>query len=465
MSVHVAISELIGHVVEQYKLVERIHVGNHGVVYRAINMFAPSSSCGRDRRSDRAIKVIPKSSSVQSCLEIDLHNVMSDHPNVITMEDAFEDEDYYFLVLELCPGGDLFTKIWNERVYQNNDELVRSTFVQILDAVQACHAANVYHRDLKPQNILCNKDGSEVYLCDFGMGECRWISREFGSGTLNYMSPECLGDDIGRRPYSNIHHDIWALGVVLVNLITASYPWTKATTADDDFSDYLHDPEFLLDKFDISEGANDILRKMFVLNPMGRINLPELRAAILDLHSFFRPSRVPTDQADESEDINDVEFPLCVVEEEELIKDIDEFYIFPSADRNCTPVKPIEQPLDLDFKSIDAIVRSFGVDTDLNESPVCSRSSSASSISSDDSDDWDSDEDDDSDGPVTPPAIIPGYDIAGAEVNVYEGIFMEELRERIVALPKLSETSTKAAPSPRAQDSFAMEDSVAVGLA
>ncbi|KAI0372014.1 kinase-like protein, partial [Pilatotrama ljubarskyi] len=288
MSDSVAIPDLIGHVVEQYKLVERIHAGDQSVIYRAINTFAPSSSSGRDRRSDRAIKVIPKSSSVQGCSEIDLHTVMSNHKNVITMEDAIDGDDYYYLILELCPGGDLFTKIWDERVYQQNDELVRSTFVQIVDAVQACHTANVYHRDLKPQNILCSEDASEVYLCDFGMGGCRPISREFGSGTLNYMSPECHGDDIGRRPYSNVHHDIWALGVVLVNMITAAYPWAKASTADDDFSDYLYNPEFLLDKFNISEGANDILRKIFAMNPLGRISLSELRAAILGLGTFFR---------------------------------------------------------------------------------------------------------------------------------------------------------------------------------
>lgn len=185
----IASSNLIGHVVEQYKFVELIHAGPHGVIYRAIDMNAPSSSHGRDVGSDRAIKVISKHGLNLGALEVGLHSRVSAHANVITMEDAFEDDDYYFLVLDLCPGGDLFTQIWEQGAYHHNDERVRTAFVQLVDAVEACHAASVYHRDLKPENILCNEDGSEVYLCDFGLGRGRPISREFGSGSLNYMSP------------------------------------------------------------------------------------------------------------------------------------------------------------------------------------------------------------------------------------------------------------------------------------
>ncbi|KAI0777738.1 kinase-like domain-containing protein, partial [Trametes elegans] len=287
MSAPTTIPNLVGHLVEPYKLVELLRGGSHSAVYRAIDLSTASSSSGRDRRNDRAIKVLPKSDAVAGSLEIGLHSLVSGHPNIITMEDAFEDEDYYYVVLDLCPGGDLHTKIWDEHLFDHNDELVRSAFLQIVDSVEACHAASVYHRDIKPENILCSEDGSKVYLCDFGLARGRPISREFGSGTTNYMSPECLAEDIGRMPYTNARHDIWALGVVLVNMITASHPWSRASTEDDQFYDYLCDPNFLLEKFDISEGANDILRRIFVLNPMGRITLPELRASILELGSFF----------------------------------------------------------------------------------------------------------------------------------------------------------------------------------
>ncbi|EIW55655.1 kinase-like protein, partial [Trametes versicolor FP-101664 SS1] len=284
----------------RYQILNLLGAGSYGAVYRARERLPESG-----KFVPRAIKVISKHGRRLGALEIGLHSLVSDHANVITMEEAFEDEDNYFLVLDLCPGGDLFSQIWEQDAYRHNDERVRTAFVQLVDAVEACHATNVYHRDLKPENILCNEDGSEVYLCDFGLGRGRPISREFGSGSLNYMSPgvylcfqmlrtsqltclsECLGEDLGCRPYSNVRHDIWALGVVLFNMITAEHPWGKASTEDDQFSDFLHNPEFFLDHFDISEGANTILRSIFTLNPMGRTTLPELRAAILALGSFF----------------------------------------------------------------------------------------------------------------------------------------------------------------------------------
>ncbi|KAI0674366.1 kinase-like domain-containing protein, partial [Trametes maxima] len=279
--------DLAGYACDRYQFVELICAGNYGAVYRAADTTAPSSSSGRDRRTDRAIKVVPKDDETFGALEIDLHRRVSHHPHVVTLVNAFEEEDYYFLVLDIHPS-DLHTKIWGEHAYDNDDERVRVTFLQIVDAVEACHAAGVYHHDLKPGNILCNEDGSKAYLCDFGMSSDLPINREFGSGTLSYMSPECLGEDIGCMPYSNVRHDIWALGIILINMITGSQPWTKASTADDQFCDYLHTPTFLLDNFDVSEGASDILRKVLVLNPMGRIGLAELRAAIVALPSFFR---------------------------------------------------------------------------------------------------------------------------------------------------------------------------------
>ncbi|KAI0635231.1 kinase-like domain-containing protein [Trametes polyzona] len=446
MSAPVALANLVGHVVEPYKLVELIHAGTGAAIYRAINLAAPSSSHGRDLHSDRAVKVVPKDGPVLGALEIGLHNLVSDHPNVVTMYDAFEDEDYYFIVLDLCVSGDLHTKIFDECVYHHNDALVRSAFLQIVDAVEACHAANVYHRDLKPENILCNEDGSEVYLCDFGMGSSRPISREFGCGTSSYMSPECLGEDLGHRPYSNTHHDIWALGVILVNMITQSYPWTRATTNDDQFSQYLHNPRFFLDNFDISEGANTILRSIFVLNPMGRITLPQLRAAILELDSFFRPRDSPEDVTEVTEDIDDTVFSLFVVDEdgEEVDIDEEELYIYSTPDRFCAPAKPFAQPLELDLLSVDAAVRSFFVGSDDDALPVIPR---LTSVSSDESDD-----EDDGDLPITPGATTPIYDVGVAEVNVYEGSFTGELRGTVLPPPKWSETSSKAALSPVAMD-------------
>lgn len=255
---------------------------------------------------------------------------------------------------------------------------------------------------------------------------------------------ECLGDDLGRSPYSNIHHDTWALGVVLFNIITASSPWDKATTGDEQFSDYLHNPNFFLDNFDISEGANTILRNIFVLNPMGRTSLSELRAAILGVDSFFRPDQSPSGAVDGSEDVDDVVFSLIITDEDEekSAVDVEELYIFPSSDHLCAPVKPFREPLEMDILALDAAVRSFFTETEDEATlSTCLRSTSTSSSGSDDSDD-------DSDLPITPGCFAPFDAVTITEVNVYEGRFTEALgTENVIASPKWTQSSSKPALS------------------
>ena len=114
---------------------------------------------------------------------------MSDHPNVVRMHEAFEDKDYVYMVLDYCPGGDLFGKICEEKIYYRNDDLVKKVFLQLLEAVHACHRKRIFHRDLKPENILVNEDGSEVYISDFGLATTNQVSETFGCGSSYYMSP------------------------------------------------------------------------------------------------------------------------------------------------------------------------------------------------------------------------------------------------------------------------------------
>ena len=141
-----------------------------------------------------AIKVLRKEGLSPSAAkrvrrEVSAHRKMSDHPNVVSMLDAFEDREYVYIVLDYCPGGDLFGKIVDEARYFRNDELAKSVFLQVLDAVEACHLKGIYHRDLKPENILVSEDGAKVYLSDFGLATGNQVSETFGCGSSYYMSP------------------------------------------------------------------------------------------------------------------------------------------------------------------------------------------------------------------------------------------------------------------------------------
>ncbi|EKM56910.1 uncharacterized protein PHACADRAFT_183478 [Phanerochaete carnosa HHB-10118-sp] len=282
----------------RYQLRKLLGSGTYGVVYGAIDLTTCNSPISNSPRKPRryAIKVLRKdalSSSAAQRLrrEVAAHRRMSDHPNVVPLHDSFEDKEFVYIVLDYCPGGDLFGKIVDEKLYFKNDALVKSVFLQLLDAVEACHMSGIYHRDLKPENILANEDGTQIYLADFGLASGSKVSTTFGCGSSYYMSPvclaECIGKEVGYMPYSNTTNDIWALGVILVNMVTSRTPWSKALTTDDCFCDFMLHEEYLREMLPISEGANAIFRRIFVLEPSQRITLSELRQAVFELDTFF----------------------------------------------------------------------------------------------------------------------------------------------------------------------------------
>ena len=289
----------------RYKLVKMLGSGTYGVVYKALDLEVDPEL----QSPYRAMKIIRKAGRGPKELaiirrEVALHSVVSDHPNIVGLHDAYDDENYFYITLDYCDGGDLFEQISEKEVYLYNDELLRSAFVSLIDAVQACHDARIAHRDLKPENVLTSKDGSEVYLADFGLASDKRMMDDFGTGTTIYMAPgkltaplspkhvahyiltctECFGP----VEYCPRASDVWALGIILINMVSCTHPWQKASIKDSSFARFLNDPDYLLDTLPISESAHDILTSILTANPLRRTTLPELRRMVLSTKSFFR---------------------------------------------------------------------------------------------------------------------------------------------------------------------------------
>ncbi|KZT20406.1 kinase-like protein [Neolentinus lepideus HHB14362 ss-1] len=317
VNVSSSIPDFTGKVIDngRLKLLEVIGTGAYGVVYNAFE----TSSTGRSPRY--AVKCLlkdlpPKQRKFQA-REIALHTFVSVHPNILTMHGTYEEDHYIYLILDLCPGGDLFGAITERHVYYRNDLLLKKAFLQLLDAVQWCHDHNIFHRDLKPENILCSEDGSRLYLSDFGLATRDTISRDFGCGSSYYMSPECIGKEFDLGAYSTRHSDVWSLGIILTNMITGRNPWRWATTDDECFCAYLHNRDFLLEMLPISRGTNRILRRIFTLNPHTRISIPDLREAVLAVESFWM-SKVDITRAGEHVRAADHAYAAKVTTEEAL---------------------------------------------------------------------------------------------------------------------------------------------------
>ncbi|OCH85925.1 Pkinase-domain-containing protein, partial [Obba rivulosa] len=271
----------------RYMLDEVLGEGTYGVVYRGLDCAS-----SKDAPEYRAVKIVcknvPERPGVYPLLqrEIELHSDVSDHPNILTLHDTAESNDYVVFLLEYCPGGDLFTQLVVNRIFIGNDDLVKKVFVQMLDAVHHCHENGIFHRDLKPENILCDKDGSHVYLADFGLATDKALSNNHGCGTPMYISPECIGKRYGYAPYWTRASDIWSLGVILCNMIADSNPWNHPTSKDPTYQEFLKDPFYFYRALPISPEAAVILERVFDPNPRSRISIPELRMAVLRIQTF-----------------------------------------------------------------------------------------------------------------------------------------------------------------------------------
>ncbi|KAH9180816.1 kinase-like domain-containing protein [Lactarius sanguifluus] len=196
----------------------------------------------------------------------------------------FHEGRYAFYVYDLC-AGDLHSVI--EKVaFFREDELIKRVFVQIIDALEYCHARGVYHRDLKPDNILVSAQSGDidVFVADFGLATTNKMTAS-SCGTPCFMSPESLVPR--HEAYSTVHGDIWALGCILAEMIGSARPWSLASPEDDDYSDYLMDRAVLFEILPVSHSAYLLLRKIFSTTPERRPSLAAIRAEVLALDTFF----------------------------------------------------------------------------------------------------------------------------------------------------------------------------------
>ena len=173
---------------DRLELISILGVGAYGVVDTAVdistNLLYAVKALNKIGLDARQLKCQQR--------EIKLHYLASQHPNVVSLTRIMDSPQCTFVVLEFCPGGDLFSSITEKGNFVGNDFLAKSVFLQILGAVEFCHELGIYHRDLKPENILitaANNGPTIVKLADFGLASTDFFTSDFGCGSTFYMSP------------------------------------------------------------------------------------------------------------------------------------------------------------------------------------------------------------------------------------------------------------------------------------
>jgi len=152
-------------------------------------------------------------------IEVEIMKKLS-HKNIITLHEIFESQDYFEIVMEYFPGGDLYSKITSsDYSYDESDSAL--IIRQILEAVSYMHRNNIAHRDLKPENILYNED-KKIKVIDFGLSK-NFIRSEMKTtcGTTEYCAPEVFTGN----EYNSLV-DVWSTGVICYVLLCGFSPFS-----------------------------------------------------------------------------------------------------------------------------------------------------------------------------------------------------------------------------------------------
>ncbi|MGH9900451.1 MAG: serine/threonine-protein kinase [Pyrinomonadaceae bacterium] len=253
---------LLNTFIGEYRLVDFLGAGGMGEVYRAVH-----SKLGRVA----AIKVLTQAAhsggDAQRFFNEARIQASLQHPNIATLYDFLEFQGQPCIVMEYVDGDTLADRIRPSGSLPPAEAL--RVFQSIVEAIDYIHRHGIIHRDIKSHNVKVSSAG-QVKLLDFGIakGETSQDLTTVGSiiGTLNYIPPEQL-----RGVVADARSDIWALGVLLYEMVTGHVPFESTTLGDlcDKITNVVYTPPTLVNS-SVPRHVESIITRCLKKSPADR---------------------------------------------------------------------------------------------------------------------------------------------------------------------------------------------------
>ena len=212
---------MIGSVVGNYKIIDKIGEGGMGAVFKGVDLML---------EREVAIKMLkPELARQPNVVERFRTEAVTlaklSHTNVATLHSFFRQGDDFFMVMEFVRGKTLDDVIREQGAMQCDRAI--ELFCMALEGIDHAHKMGIVHRDIKPANMMLTETGS-IKVMDFGiarvLGTDRLTKAGHLIGTVEYMSPEQV-----RGEETDARSDIYSLGILLYEMLTGRVPFNSTS--------------------------------------------------------------------------------------------------------------------------------------------------------------------------------------------------------------------------------------------
>ena len=196
------------------------------------------------------------------------------HPNIINCNEFHLENDKFDIIMEYAEGGDLFSKIKEEKnknKYFEEKEIIE-WFIEICEGVKYIHENEIIHRDLKPLNIFLTKN-NKIKIGDFGIAKLLNYESKVKTmiGTKFYLSPEIMKN----KDY-DYKSNIWNLGIILYELTQLKHPFFDENISNESMINNIGKENINFININYSERLLNLIKNILKVNPNERLDINKI---------------------------------------------------------------------------------------------------------------------------------------------------------------------------------------------